>query len=155
MDSAAAIGMLVGLVIGLAIGAVIGGIMLRAGVWLYNKLAGGPDSPRAVPEPPLGKAMGIAVLTGIVNAIAGFVIGLAIGAFARSSGVDTSGAVGPAQLVALPVGIVITISMLSAMLPTTVGRAFLVMLCQLLILIPVGICIGAIVFVGALAFRHY
>ncbi|MCS6908516.1 MAG: hypothetical protein RML93_11640 [Anaerolineales bacterium] len=55
---------------------LIDAILLRAAVALYNKMAGGASSPSSVPEPAIGKAMGIVFVTYLVQVIAGFLIGL-------------------------------------------------------------------------------
>ncbi len=54
------------------LGTVIGAVLLLAACAFYNKLAGGTGSPRSVPEPRLGKALGITFVTALVHAAAGF-----------------------------------------------------------------------------------
>jgi hypothetical protein len=93
----------------LAFGTVIGALFLRAGCVLHNKLVGGKGSPGSVPEPQLGKAMGIAFVTTLVNAVMGF------------------------ELLSAPVSLLVMAGMCSALLPTTFTRGLLVVLCYLLV----------------------
>ena len=58
-------------VFAIAFGTVIGALFLRAGCLLYNRLVGGERSPSGVPEPRFGKAMAIAFVTALVNAVMG------------------------------------------------------------------------------------
>jgi hypothetical protein len=138
-------GLLCGLVVGVAIGTVIGAVFLRAAIALYNKMAGGESSPSSVPEPEFGKAMGITFVTSLVQMVVGFFIGLvtAAGAAAareRGQGVDVL-----AQLISFPVSLLIMAGMLCAMLPTTFGRAILVTLCYMLVvLLVVGVLVGIV-----------
>ncbi len=125
----------------------IGALFLRAGVSLYNKMVGGPNSPTAAPEPPLGKAMGITFVTALVNKVVEFVVGLAI--IGNSTGYPAVKGSATAQLVAFPLSILVMASMLSALLPTTFGRGLLVALCQLLIAIIIGVGIGIVILVIA------
>jgi hypothetical protein len=173
MPGEAAVGeLLVGLVVMVAVGTFFGAIFLRAAVALYNQLAArlaGGDSPPApltgeeawrerlyakmaggarprgsVPEPGFGKAMGIILLTLLVNAVPGLLIGLVTSAVAEAAG--AGGRVGGllAPLVSFPVGLLIMAAILSATLPTTFRRAILVTLCYALIA-------GAVVGVVAVA----
>jgi hypothetical protein len=105
-----------GLLCGVLFGTLIGGVFLRAAVALYNKLAGGAQSPSSVPEPLLGKAMGITFVTTLVNAVAGFVIGLATGAGAAATGVGGRGAGLVAQLISFPMSLLIMAAMLTVVL---------------------------------------
>jgi hypothetical protein len=93
----------------IAFGTMLGAVFLRAACALYNKLAGGKGSPSSVPEPLLGKAMGITFVTILVHAVAGF------------------------ELLSLPVSLLVLAGMNSALLPTTFARGVLVALCYLLV----------------------
>jgi hypothetical protein len=154
MPQGAAIGVLLcALVIGVAVQTLIGAVFLRAAVALYNKLAGGTSSPTSVPEPALGKAMWITFATSLAQFIVSSLIGLGTGAGAaagaRGQGVDMV-----AQLISFPVSLLIMVEMLSARLPTTFGRAFLVTLCYMLVaLLAVGVLVGIAVLVFAVALR--
>jgi len=48
-------------------GVLFGAIVLRAACWLFNKLAGGADSPPAVPEPGLVKAIAIVLIAMVIQ----------------------------------------------------------------------------------------
>lgn len=93
----------------IAFGTAIGALFLRGGCALYNELAGGKGSPSGVPEPPLGKAMGITFVTTLVHAVLGF------------------------ELLAAPISLLVMAGMCSALLPTTFIRGLLVALCYLLV----------------------
>jgi hypothetical protein len=144
------LGMLLVLVIALPVGLLIGAVLLRAGISLYNKFAGGLDSPSAVPEPPLLKSMGIVLLIGIVNWVTGVVIGFALGTgvgAAAGGNPDAAGfAMITAQLVSFAVGIPIEGGILSLMLPTTFTRGILVALCHMLVVFLIGIVLFAVIF---------
>jgi hypothetical protein len=130
-------GLLCALVIGVAVGTLVGAVFLRAAVALYNKMAGGASSPWSVPEPALGKAMWITFATAVAQMVAGFLIG--------GYGAAAAGAQGlVAQLTSFPVGLLIMAGMLSARLPTTFGRAILVTLCYMLVVLTVVGAIGGI-----------
>lgn len=102
-------------------------IILRAAISLYNKLAGGDDSPRVVEEPCIGKALGIMFAANLLTFGAGYFLDVAL----------TTGAGEPQPLVqvlvTIPLSAVIIAGMLTARLPTTLDRAVLVTLCYLLI----------------------
>lgn len=131
-------------VFAVALGTVIGAVLLRAACALYNKQAGGKGSPESVPEPLLGKAMGITFVTTLVNAIAGFVIGLLVGTGAAAAGASERGPAIVAQLLSLPVSLLVMAGMNSALLPTTFGRGFLVALCYLLVVFFVVVILAVI-----------
>jgi len=128
--------------IGLAIGTAIGAIILRAAVSMYNGMAGG----EGVPEPPMGRAMGIMFVTALVNGAAGFVLGMVVGGAAAAGGAQGQGAAVTAQLASLPVGFLVMAGMLSAMLPTTFGRAILVTLCHFIIGLLIAAVLGLIAY---------
>jgi hypothetical protein len=133
--------MLCGLVVGVAIGTLIGAIILRAACWLYNKLAGGPGSPSAVPEPTMGSALGIAFVTMLVQFGVGMVLGL-LGAAAQSSPLVIN-------LISMPISFLVSAWMISLLLPTTFPRALLVALLEFVI----GIIIAVVlVMIFALVF---
>ena len=150
MPEGVAIGVLLcALVIGLAAETLIGAVILRAAIALYNNLAGGASSPSSVPEPAFGKAMWITFAVAVGRIIVGLLIG---GLFldGGSSAAETRGLV--AQLIAFPVGLLIMAEVLSARLPTTFGRAILVTLCDLLlVLLVAGVLVGIAVLVFGVA----
>ena len=152
----AAIGVLLcALVIGVAVGTLIGAVFLRAAVALYNNLAGGVSSPHSVPVPDFRKALWITFSISVVQIIVGLLIdGLipeARGVVAKLFIPEARGLV--AKLFFLPVSLLIMVWMLSARLPTTFGRALLVTLCDMFLVILVAavlVGIAALVFVVAL-----
>src|SRR5262245_50278033 len=137
MPEGAALGWLLGaLVIGFAVGTPIGAVILRAAVALYNKLAGGASSSSSVPAPAFGKAMWITFETSVWQLVASLLFFLLFtgdgAARARRQEVDMV-----AQLIFIPVSLLITVGVLSAKLPTTFGRAILVTLCEMLVVLVV------------------
>ncbi len=148
--------LLCALVIGLAAGTVIGAVFLRAAIALYNNLAGGASSPHSVPVPAFRSAMWITFSISVVQMIVGLLIeGLipeAGGLIAKLFIPEARGLV--AKLFFLPVSLLIMAGMLSARLPTTFGRAFLVTLCEmLLVLLVVGVLVGIAVLAFGVALR--
>ncbi|HEY7314406.1 MAG TPA: hypothetical protein VH643_33975 [Gemmataceae bacterium] len=149
MPEGADIGVLLcALVIGLAVGTLIGAVFLRAAVALYNKLAGGASSPSSVPEPTFGKAMWITFAISLAQMVLGYSL------IAAAAGAGGQGAVVVAQFISVPVSLLISAEILSAKLPTTFGRAILVTLCDmLLVLIVLGVLVGIAVLVFGVALR--
>jgi hypothetical protein len=126
-------GLLCGLVIGVAIGTLIGAVILRAACWLYNKIAGGPNSASAVPEPDFGKAILICFVTALVNSGIQLVLGLV----ASQMGAATN-------LISLPISFIVMAAMLTSMLPTTFGRGLLVALLEFVVIIVVCLILGVL-----------
>lgn len=144
---AAVVGLwLIFLVGALVIGTLVAAIMLRAAVSLYNKMAGGANSPSAVPEPPMGKAMGVAIVTTFVNFVVASIVHLVIGWAAAAESARDGGVNVTAQLVSLSIGVLVMAGLLSALLPTTFGRGIVVTLFYFLIALVTG---GIIVMIGA------
>jgi hypothetical protein len=109
-----------------------------------------------VPEPELLKAMGIVLAIGVANFVANFCIGLALGGAAAplgqlggGRGVDPMAAL-LANLVTIPIDFLIQAALLSAMLPTSFGKAALVSLIQILIVMAIG-AVLVLAFLGAMA----
>jgi hypothetical protein len=150
MPQDAAIGVLLCvLAIVAVVGTLIGAVFLYAAVALYNKLAGGASSPDSVPQPTLGKAMWIILAILLAQVIVGSLLGLCMDVGptaprARGLGVD-----GIAELISFPVSFLIMVGVLSAKLPTTFGRAIVVTLCYMLIVLLV---VGVLVGIAVLAF---
>lgn len=142
----AALGVLMcSLVIGLLIGTVIGAVFLRAAIALFNKIAGASGPPTGVPEPAFTKAMGITFVTSLVSSAVNLIFGLATGAGAAAAGPQAGKGVDMmAQLVSVPIGLIVMAGMLTALLPTSFGKAILVTLLYLLI---AAIVVGVIVLV--------
>jgi hypothetical protein len=142
------------LVFAIALGTVIGTAFLCAACALYNKLAGGKESPSSVPEPLLGKAMGITFVTTLANAVAGSVIGLLVGAGSAAAGDSERGSAVIAQLLTLPVSLLVMAGLNSALLPTTFARGLLVAWCCLLmvflVILVLAVPFGGLVLVVSL-----
>jgi hypothetical protein len=155
MDGGMLGGLLCGLVIALLVGTLIGAVFLRAAIALFNKMAGASGPPAGVPEPPFGRAMGITFVTSLVNWVVGFVIGLATGAGAQAAGPDGAKGVNLlAQAASVPAGLLVMALMLTALLPTSFGKAVLVTLLYLVIVaLVVGVIVGVLVAVGLFALR--
>ena len=152
MSKSEAIVLLGALVIGLAIGTVIGAVFLRAAIALYNKLAGGDSSASSVPRPTFGQAMWISYATCVAQMMVGFFIGGLTGTRAPVPRADEEGVNVDGLLISVLIGLLIQAVILCEKLPTTFGRAILVTLCDLLIVIRVAGVIAAIaVVVFALA----
>jgi hypothetical protein len=149
-------GLLCVMVFAILIGTLIGAVFLRAAIAMYNAMAGGRKSLSSVPEPDFGKAMGITFVTMLVNAVVSFGIGFVIGTGAQEIGqggrepdlVAAAQATGQARrgldlvasAISFPISLLVMAAMLSGMLPTTFGRAILVTLCYMLIvLLVVGV----------------
>ncbi len=135
---------------------VIGGVavllvgeaaILRVSCWLFNKFAGGPGSPGSVPQPNFGKACVIALVAWIVQGVASFGVGLAVGPGGAAAGANHI----IAMLVSVPIAFIVFAALVSTMLPTTFGRAFGVALCNYLILFAIVVCIGIMIAVLGLA----
>ena len=161
MPEGAAIGglLLCALFIGLAIETLIGALFLRAAVAFYNKMAGGASSPSSVPEPAFGKAMWIIFDSTVFQmVVGGLFIAISTGAGPVAAGAGRKGVDVVAQLSSFPVSLpimslLIMAAVLSAKLPTTFGRAILVTLCYMLVVLLVaGVLVGiaVLVFGGAL-----
>lgn len=145
-------GLLCALVIGVLVGTLIGAVCLRAAIALYNKMAGGASSPSSVPEPAFGKAMWIIFAISLAQFVLGSLIVLCTGAAATGPGAREQAFNGVVQLISIPVSLLIMAGLLSARLPTTFGRAFLVTLCYVLVeLLVGGVLVGIAVLVFAVA----
>lgn len=156
-----ALGMLCCVVlVALPIGLLIGAVILRAAVHFANKVLPRPverdydewddyDRPRrasasAIPDPALGKAMGIVFVRFIVGFVVGAVIGfvMGVGAVGMGGGRPDPGLQVLSTLIQLPIGFLINAGILTPMLPTTFPRACLVVLFEYLISIAIGLIIA-------------
>jgi hypothetical protein len=161
MPGAAFAGIVCALVIALAVGMLISAVLLRASIALYNKLAGGASSPSGVPDPTFGKAMWITFATSLAQVVIGFLFDVFTGPgtptrrLLESLAGDMTGGAGErsadlvVQILFLPVSLLIMAVMLSAKLPTTFGRAMLISLCYLLIVVLV---VGVIAVIGIVVY---
>jgi hypothetical protein len=121
---------------GVLIGGLIGAILIRAAVWLTNKIVGG-----TVPDPSFGKAFGMAVAAIVANWVVGFVAGLAM----RGGDPQTVQIV--SLLAGLPISFFVLAGIATAMLPTTFPRACLVALFYILVAMAIALVIGVLFFV--------
>jgi hypothetical protein len=143
--------LLCALAIGLAIGTLIGAVFHLAAVALYNKLAGGASSPSSVPKPAFGEARWISFNTCVAQMILGFFIGGLTGTGPTAAGAGAKGVNVVVLVISILVSLLIQAAILSAELPTTFGRAILVTLCEMVIvilLVGVLVAIAALVIVG-------
>ena len=131
--------------IGFGIALVIGAIILRAACWLFNKMAGGEGSPGSVPSPGFGKAMLMVLVIGIIQVVAGIVMGILL----ANAGMG----IVMLQLVSTPISFLVAAGMISALLPTSFSRGLGVALCQFIISILIIVFVVVIfVVIGAILF---
>lgn len=141
-------GFLYSQVICVAIASLIGAVFLPAMCAAYNKMARRRRSPTGVPEPSMAKAMAIMFLVALINAVLVFFLTLVVAAVGGAAGARQQNTTLVAQLVSLPVTLLVMAGMLSGMLPTTFGRAFLVTLLYLLVVAFVmGVVVGITVLI--------
>lgn len=151
------------LVVAVPLGLLIGAVILRAAVSFANKCLPKEverdddewddyDRPRRrgttpIPEPGMGKAMGIV----FVNAIVGFLISIPIN-LALGLGVANMGGRQDLQtqliasLIQLPIGFLVNAGVLAGMLPTTFPRACLVVVFEYVVVIIIGLAIAVPLF---------
>ncbi len=126
---------------------LITGGTLQGGCALYNRLVG-RDSPERVPEPSLGRAMGIQCLNlitaSMICALAG---GMLIAVVGRGLSPDAQDWLLGVQL--FPLAVVIAGAIHAGLLPTTFARGLLVALCHALVWGLIALALG--LFIGALA----
>jgi hypothetical protein len=157
MPEGVEVGLLLGaLAIGFTVATLIDALFLRAAVALYNmvatlndRMAGDASFPSRVPQPTVGEAWWISFQISVARILVG---GLIFGLFrddenARGRIVDSV-----AQLLFVPISLLITVGVLSAKLPTTFVRAILITLFDiLLVVLVVGVLVGIAVLVFGVA----
>lgn len=111
----------------LTISSLIGGLILRASISLFNKLARNRGK-TLIPEPAIPKAIGITLITFIVNAGVGLLIGVLLGGTAQLVGNSPSYPRFVAGTVSSVMAILSMVVMLALLLPTSLARALLVTL---------------------------
>ena len=128
--------MAIGLLCAIAIIIPISAVILRAACSFYNKMVGGPNGPRSVPEPDFGTAIGICGVA--------ILVGGGFGMLLRFLGFVAD--LGPVAvtMISWPIGLIVKAVMLRSMLPTTFLRGLFVAVLEqvvgtLLLLIPVAI----------------
>lgn len=143
----AAVAMICFVGIGLAIGAVIGGALLK-GVCILINAVGGRE---VVPNPSFLRSMGIflatTVLTALVNAM---MLKMATGSILPVNAGQPDPRYLMVNVVAIPVNLMIMAALISALLPTTILKAFLVAIVDMVILFAGSCFIGVLIgFLGA------
>lgn len=123
---------LVALFVLLTISSLIGGLILRASISLFNKLARSRGK-TLIPEPAIPKAIGIVLATFIVNAGVGLLIGVLLGGAAQLAGNGPSYPRFVAGTVSSVAAILSMVVLLALLLPTSLPRALLVTLFNYLI----------------------
>jgi len=142
------------IVLVITVGVLIAALILRAAVTLYNSMAGSSRTPDAIPEPSIGKAMGIIVVASLANAVAGYTIDVLMGGGGGGAAAGRPGAVNPtAQLISLPVGVLVMAGMLAAMLPTSFMRALIVTILYYVVAVVIAVAIGFTVYMLFQALR--
>jgi hypothetical protein len=145
-------GLLYSQVIRVAIASLIGAVFLPATCGIYNKMAGGSRSPKSVPEPSMGKAMATMFVIALINAVFASFFAWVITTVGSAVGARQQNTILIAQLVSLPISLLVMSGFLSAILPTAFGRAFIVALLYLLIVVLVS---GVVLGVMLLLFRFF
>jgi len=115
---------------------MIQGFIFMLASWLFNKIAGGPDAPKAVRQPDLGDAM-MVILGGVLLTYIGMIIGMLIMSFAAAMPIVVilGLIIYVASMLAGP--LVFTAYSAKELLPTTYGRGILLTLLYNLFAIPV------------------
>jgi len=147
--------MLAAFPLAILLGLAIGALILRAACSIFNALAGGEHSPFGVPNPRFGWAMLIILVQGLIHAIVGvgvsFMLGVALFSAPQQVGpAQLQGAQLLANLVSIAVNFIVGSALLSAMLPTSFGRALLVTLIEFLIVLALAaLVVVAMIVAGA------
>jgi hypothetical protein len=155
--------------VALPIGLLIGAAILRGGVHFANKCLPKEverddddyddwddyDRPRRrrraalIPEPGLGKAMGIVLVRAIIGFVVSIPINLVLGLGVAGAGGGPGGGARPdpglqimASLIQLPIGFLVNAGVLTRMLPTSFARACLVVVFEYLIVLGIALIIG-------------
>jgi hypothetical protein len=149
----------------LPIGLLIGAAILRGGVHFANKCIPSDrdryydddewddyDRPKrrrrgssaAIPEPSIGKAMGIVFVNFIINFVVSIPISivLGVGMGARGAGREDPAMSLIASLIQLPISFLVAAGVRTMMLPTSFPRACLVVLFEYLIVLAICVIIG-------------
>ena len=168
------VGVMIGMTFGLTIGVVIGAVIFRAAVALANKLLGGeqvthfapagtepssevidvsnpyssPSQPSqtvetlvgAIPEPGFGRACLIVLIASIIGFVINFLVGFQGNVLPQAAVMSLT----------LLVGFLVSTLIYKWMLPTTLPRAALVYLFQILIILAIALMIGGILLVFGL-----
>jgi len=134
---------LIALFVLLTVCSLIGGLILRASITLFNKLAGNRGK-ALIPEPGIPKAIGITLATFIVNAGVGLLIGQLLGGTAQLFGKGPTYPQFVAGTVSSVAAILTMVVMLALSLPASLPRALLVTLCNYVISFAIALFLAAI-----------
>jgi len=128
----------------LVLGVLVAACLLCGACDLYNRLVGGRGSPRSVPEPSIRKAAVVIIVTALVRFV---VVGCVVLVFAskgrQTDGISRETAI-LVEVISEAIGFLVMADLLRGALPTTFGRAILVILCYLLIVFLLAVVLGAI-----------
>jgi SLA1 Homology Domain 1 (SHD1) protein len=132
----------------LIVGSAIGSVILRTAVYLFNSITGVGNSRDAVPEPSYGEGFGIIFVTIIVNIVAGVLAGLAIGFGCGLAGIGEDRARIYAQIVSIPLNVLVMSGTFSSMLPTSFLRGLVIAIGYMIVwfFIVIAIVFGVIAF---------
>jgi hypothetical protein len=149
-QQASLIAIVIAMAIGIPIFLLVAAVLLRAGVSLYNRLMGGPQSPKAVPEPSFNRSLLIVLVVGVINALIGLATGIGKDFAAKVSALNITITEGMMMLGSAVSGILIMAVALKFLLPTRFGRAVGVSLCHLTVciattavIVGLGMSLGA------------
>lgn len=122
------------ILVAVAIVGAIGAIVLRLATKIVTKQEVG-----------FGRAFATVLLAGALNSVVGFAVGLMVAAAAGPE-VDAESAGAVAQLIMLPVGILLQAAVIAKMLRESYGVSLLIALMNLVIWIAIGVVVGLLVF---------
>lgn len=134
-QQASLIAIVIAMAIGIPIVLLVSAVLLRAGIALYNRLMGGPQSPKAVPEPSFNKSLLIVLVVGVINFLIGLTTGIGKDLGAKAAELNITLTESMMMLGSTAIGIVIMSIALKFMLPTRLGRAVGVSFCHLAVCI--------------------
>jgi hypothetical protein len=140
--------LLCGLTFVLIVGSAIGSVILRTAVFLFNSITGVRSSRDEVPEPSYGEGFGIIFVMIIVNVVVGLLAGFAIGFGCGLAGIGADRARVYAQIVSVPLNILVMSGTFSSMLPTSFLRGVVIAVGYMIVwlFILVAIVIGLFAF---------
>jgi hypothetical protein len=140
--------LLCGLTFILIFGSAIGSVILRTAVYLFNSVTGVGNSRDAVPEPSYGEGFGIIFVTIIVNIVAGVLAGLAISFGCGVAGIGADRARIYAQIVSIPLNVLVMSGTFSSMLPTSFLRGLVIAIGYMIVwfFIVIAIVVGVLAF---------
>ena len=136
------------------IGAVFGAVFLLTAIAFHNMIAGGAEAPGSVAAS-FAKALGITFATALVNVVVGIGVVLVLQATPAALYVPVGISGLLSQVVALPLSLLVMAAMFTAVLPTSFGRAVVIMLLYLAMATVLTLLIVGVLVVGLLVMRHF